>query len=702
MEVLSTPQQAEVKPIVEVPPVIASSDSKTYTTEKANFKPVVIIPPLPPSSNPEDYKVYPSKPVSEIPKSTPLKKRKRDEPKDNEESIITRDQRALSDSSLVALQDLISDIFEAENDFHLKGDILGKTGGGAFFVTNEGLDGTSITLSPATNAKLESALQKILTLGRFKDIPVEQLCKLQKLCEGALISADTIDISIQSDWIEDEVSSWIERLDTVDGSLRSARTILRIMSGGREEKQIYSEELLQKVIDLLHKVMDVCVIPVVECRSSDSQSSIFSAASSHKKVILQLLHNAGKVMLLLLELLKKVELAEGIITPVEFLVIRLLFVENAHAEKESALGIGKFESFRRTAMNIIAEVFSRYPEQRRFILDEVLTSLQKLPVKAQQARQYKLDDGTSMQLVSALLMRLVHSSGLRSSSKLARKGRRALPKVDQSVPDELDRSEVEESESSDSETSGSESDNSNLQSPKKRIPRAVNIPQSLLSDVRSLYDAAVSTAQYIIEFFVKRALSASKMGDQPHRQLLDMFVGDLVSVLNNPDWPASELLLRALISKMDRIANFEKGTAPMKNMALEILGIAGSTISDVTSNARHLARILENDDSTLSEKLTWYLEEHMAGQLDDRALLSWTGPYRAVIEHLVGSSSDFQGESARGYYLTQWTKLVLWSNNSTTNNPEVATTDVELATRLCKIVASGKWHSIGYAAIHFD
>ena len=680
----------EAKPVIKIPPVVSPSGSNIHTAENAKFKPVVVIPPLPPSSNPEDYKVYPSTPVSETQKTTTSKKRKRDESKAIEVSAITKDQRALSDSSLAALQDMIADIFEAENDFQLKGDSLDKSNGGAFFVVSEGLDGRSITLSPAINARVESTLQKILSLGRFNDIPVEQLCKLQKLCEGALISADITDISIQSEWNEDEVSSWLRRLDTVDGSLRSARTILRIMSGGREEKQIHSEELLQKVIDLLSKVMDACIIPIVECRSSDSQSSIFSTSSSHKKVILQLLHNAGKVMLLLLELLKKVELAEGIITPIEFFVIRLLFVDNAHAEKESALGIAKFESFRRTAMNIIAEVFSRYPEQRRFILDEVLTSLQKLPVKGQQARQYKLEDGTSMQLVSALLMRLVHSSGLRSSSKLARKSRRALPEASQSVVDELDRTEVQDSEPSDSEDSKSESDSSNSRTSEKSSPA---IRPDLLSDVKSLYDAAVSTAQYIIEFFVKRASSASKTGDQPHRQLLDMFVGDLVSVLNNPDWPASELLLRALISKLDRIANLEKGTAPMKNMALEILGIAGSAISDVTSSARHLARLLENDDSVLSDKLTRYLEEHMAGQLDDRALLSWTGPYRAVMEHLLGSSSDFQAEVARGYYLTQWTKLVLWSNSSTTNDPEVANLEVELAKRLCRIVASGKWHS---------
>ena len=658
-------------------------------SQEAKLQLAVIVPPLPQSSNPNEYKVFPTE---SPPNDLKSKKRKREEPEGRELSAATKDQRALSDASLNTLQELINDILEAENDTQLAIDGNSGSSVGAYFMLREGADGPSMTLTSATNTKLESWLNKVILSGRFVDVPVEQLCKLQNLCEGALSSADFLDIGVQSDWCDDEISSWLEKLEAVDGSLRSARTVLRIMVGGREEKQIYSEELLQKVFNLLSKVMDTYIIPVVECRTTGSEASVFTTASSQKKAIQQLLHNAGKVMLLLLELLRRVDLAEGIITSMEFFVTKLMFVENAHAEKESVLGVHKFESFRRTAMNMIAEIFSRYPEQRRFILDEILVSLQKLPVNRQQARQYKLDDGKNIQLVSALLMRLVHSSGTYSSAKTARKGKHALPDIDKAISAEsLESDDEGDVSGSSGDSSKSDSNSSNSHSNKKRESIGSAFSRHLANGVRNLYDSAVSNAQYIVEFFVTRASTASKTGDQPHRILLDMFAGDLVLVLNTPDWPAAELLLRALVSKMDRIANSEKTTAPMKNMALEVLGLAGSAVSDVTAHARQLAKTLEIDDSSLSADLTQSLEDTLTGQLEEGAILSWDGPYRAVIEYLNTINSDPQTVGARGYYLTQWTKLLLWPNSPATNDPEVAPARVGLATKLCKMVASGKW-----------
>jgi len=693
-----TPQTPKHHPQKNIPRTqnasLPTTNEVMSASQEAKSQLAVMVPPLPQSSNPNEYKVFPTESQPKDLKSGKSKKRKREEPEGHEISAATKDQRALSDASLNTLQELINDIFEAENDAQLAVDSNGGSIVGAYFVLREGADGPSVTLAPATNTKLESCLNKVISSGRFADVPVEQLCKLQGLCESALPPADTLDIGVQADWGDDEVSSWLDTLEAIDGSLRSARTVLRIMAGGREEKQIYSEELLQKVFDVLSKVMDTCIIPVVECRTSGAESSVFATASSQKKVIQQLLHNAGKVMLLLLELLRRVDLAEGIITSIEFFVTKLMFVENAHAEKESVLGIHKFEAFRRTAMNMIAEIFSKYPEQRRFILDEILVSLQKLPVNRQQARQYKLDDGKSIQLVSALLMRLVHSSGTCSSAKTVRKGKRGLPDIDKAISTEsLESGDEDDRSSTSGDSSGSERDSSNSHPKKKQGSVGSAFSQHLANRVRSLYDSAVGNAQYIVEFFVTRASTASKTGDQPHRVLLDMFVGDLVSVLNIPDWPAAELLLRALVSKMDRIANSEKTTAPMKNMALEVLGVAGSAVSDVTAHARQLAKTLEIDDSSLSADLTQSLEDTLTGQLEEGAMLSWDGPYRAVIEYLNAINSDPQTIGARGYYLTQWTKLLLWPNSPTTSDPEVAPAQVGLATILCKMVASGKWLS---------
>ncbi|MCJ1287727.1 Sister chromatid cohesion protein 2 [Xylographa opegraphella] len=666
-----------------------------YTTDKQHttIELKVVVPPLPRSSDASDYKVFPVETPSKDLKLAESKKRKRDEANGYDASALSKDQRVLSDAALTTFQDLVFDIFGAENDARSQTNGNGSSTRKTYFIQHEVDGGVVLTVNSETNIKLDSCLQKVISLARFKDIPINQLCKLQDLCEGALLSADLLDVRIESGWGSDEVSNWVDRAESVDAALRSARTVLRIMAGGRDEKQLYSEELLQRILGLLYKVVDTCVSPVVESRSSGTDSSVFDIASVQKRVILHLLHDAAKIMQLLLELLTKVELAEATIISIEFFVIRLLFVENAHVEKESVLGIHKFESIRRAAMNLTAQLFLRYSEQRRFILDEILVSLQKLPINRQQARQYKLEDGTNIQLVSALLMRLVHSCATHSVSQSAERGK--LPS-DEHVSAAAVHSEGPEDENSGSEDSEQSSDAGNGSRDGRVVgdrKHGVSSVAYFAKDVRLLYDAAGSNAQYIVEFFVSRASTASRTGDQPHRHLLDMFVGDLVSVLNLPEWPASEILLRALFARMERITSSDKSTAPMKNMALEVLGTAGSAILDVTANARQLANALENDDSELSTTLVNAFEDHLVNQLEDGTLLSWTGPYRAVLEYLGRSSSDLQTIGAQGYYLTQWTKLILWGTGSTSTDFQTSPVQQELANKLSK--AGSKWFPTG-------
>ena len=174
---------------------------------------------------------------------------------------------------------------------------------------------------------------------------------------------------------------------------------------------------------------------------------MFKVYSGQKKQLTNLIRLSGRILRLLGELVAKVDVAESAITKVEYISNKLIFVENAHTEKESLLGIQRFESMRRVAMDALAKIFARHPNQRVFIFDEILMSLEKLPVTRQSARQYKLADGKPIQLVSALLMRLVQTSATwtESDSPPSPKRRRRRDQEDD------DEEEEEEEESSDDE-----------------------------------------------------------------------------------------------------------------------------------------------------------------------------------------------------------------------------------------------------------
>lgn len=644
----------------------SSGDSKSY--------PIVLIRPLPADSRPSDYIQIP---VEEREHSL---KRKREEAGNVKG---TKDQRAIANEALHRLQEIIQDIFEADDQSQpdIQGTISAEAG--QFFVSAHYEDREINTLAPAIHVKLEAALQKAISLGKYDEVPIDHLCRLQTLCQGGLASAESSEIHVElTSGLEDD-SKWIQGIEALDSGLRAARTILRIMVGGRQEKEIYSEELLQNVLRVVEKVLNSSIIPIVEARSTGPSSAVFETASSHKKLISQLLYDTKKAMNLLAGLLTKVEMAETIITTMEFFATRLLFVDNAHSEKESILGIQKFETLRRTAMDLIAEIFSHHPQQRAFLFDEILTSLQKLPVKGQQARQYKLADGTSIQLVSALIIRLIQTSATSSASR--KRGRRRLPS-----------NEVEQGKSDDSEAEGLDSqsgsqhiessDEVSEDSTDSRYDVAI---QRLANKATLLNNSAAQNAQYVIRFYVSRGMTAPKTGDQPHRQLLDMFAEDLIAVLGLPEWPAAELLLRALLVRMVDISESKQYNALAKTMALELLGLMGSAISELVASTRNSARNLENHDSDRSGYLRQLLDDYMEAKLETNEVLGWEGPYHVVMQYLQpNGSEDKQSTSARGYYLTQWAKAVS-SGNLTCN-----TVTEKLANKLRKMLSSVKWDTL--------
>ncbi len=544
----------------------------------------------------------------------------------------TTDQSAVADEALHRLQEIIQDIFEA---------------------SDQSQQDAPSAISPSDHFKLDLALQKVILLGRYDQVPVDHISRLETLCLGGLEATETSGFQIKITSGAEDDCHWAQELEALDSGLKSTRTILRIMAGGRQEKEIYSEELLQNVLCVVQKIIDSVIIPVVEARSTESSSALFEIASSYQKLIVQLLNDTKKALDLLGNLLEEVELAETLITTVEFFATRLLFVDNASTEREAVLGIQRFETLRRTAMDLITEIYSRYPQQRAFILDEVLSSVQKLPVKGQQARQYKLSDGTSIQLVSALIIRLVQT---RATLIAAREGDITQITSDAEEGDSSNGSEVEGVDplpGKHTETVQQDAHDSAHDVTMRRLTKSSTI----------LSNSALKDAHCVIRFYVSRASTTPKSGDQPHRQLLDMFVDDLIAVLGFPEWPAAELLLRVLLFHMVQISEDKNSSAPAKTMALEFLGRMGSAISEMVANTRLWARSLENHDSDRSRYLGKLLDDYVEAKVEMGELLGWDGPYHTVVEYLRSAGSeDKHIITARGYYLTQWVNAVSYGN----------------------------------------
>jgi len=425
---------------------------------------------------------------------------------------MTSDQRQKAQAAISRLQSTISRIEQGEAALH-----SGQTSN-VIFTQVETLDGPITVLQPAVQFELEKAVTAVAAVKEIAGWNVEELRRIQSFCQIVIGAAAEIFLGIGEGWDTSDVQEWTTKMKFAEQALYASRTILRIMTAGSEDKTLFSEDVLGSVMDFTRRVVDTCVVSVVELRSADSA---FEIASSNAKAVLgPIIASTTKMCTLLGNLILKTDVDEAAITSAESLCRTLIFVENASAERDSALGVQTFEKLRRSAMDVLSKIFARHSDQRQSIFDEILTSLERLPVTRQSARQYRMPDAKPIQLVSALLMRLVQTSATKNQSSVKRV-------IDRDVTKEDSVSEEAESESESEEDSEDDSI-----APRRRKKKSVRNRGTQASDLETLvtplYEAANRDASYIVHFLVTRALSSSKSSDEPYRNLLDIFVEDFI------------------------------------------------------------------------------------------------------------------------------------------------------------------------------
>ncbi|KAK2034968.1 AT hook domain-containing protein [Colletotrichum zoysiae] len=548
-------------------------------------------------------------------------------------------QRQRAEAALQDLERLTKSVFDAIR--HVLGNEPGYEQVATLNSDNEAI------LTGSTQQKLQTAIAKAIDLGSYDQAPIEDLQYIQKLSDTGLTHTLNLDFKVEESWGESDVAGWLNQLPEIEMGLKTARTCLRIMCGGREEKQIYSEEIIQKSTDVFKGVVEGIVIPVVEMRGSGSSSALFKLLQPHKKAIGPILTNCQKLFALLAKLVTSIELSDTALGTLEFAASSLLFVDNAYLEKDSVVGVQRFDGIRLTAMDMLCQIFLAKPDQRRGIFDDILTSLEKLPVGKQSARQFRLSDGGSIQPVSALIMRLVQAS----SGKVDEKGTRS--RLAMMTDEDADGDE-------EMTQPGKQAVAATIKSEEAGASQHNLALEELKSVALPLTEGSLHNANYVVTFMVNRALKSTKSGDTPYRNLLDLFVEDFTECLDSPDWPSAELILRQMTFYMMKLWEGDRTAAPAKNMALELLGVMSAAVSKLRSHVRKITYSMDGSDPN---ELSRYLSELATAALEQKTRIehdiSWSGPYRTTLEHLQRRSGDdphLQG--AISFLIADWAQRI--------------------------------------------
>lgn len=560
---------------------------------------------------------------------------------DGKVTVAVSSKRDKDDLILSTFEGFLSEIFEAQD--RLAPDTSASSvARSAMFDPPDEDDDSEPRLAVAVHEKLQTTLNQLVSSARLADAPLEYLQRLQRICEPAVETAQTVNLRLPSEPSDEDVGTWLSKLHKGESGAVAACTLIYTVLGAPQNQDLINPEVLQWLPNVLVNIFENCLIPVVEARPDGQDSKLFETAAANSEALKRLLDVGRKLLDLVARVCVQVKGAGAIVNSTEFLASKLLFVQNAYNDRVSAIGSQPYERLRKQAMAVLAKLYAAFPDERGAILDEVLTSLDKLPSNSRSARQYKLGNGKNIQLVSALFMLLVQTPAVQTGKAQGARSHRS----------HRDLSRNPESSEDDDSADEMDVDTDGVQDRNEQDPLS-----SLTRKADSLFADAFRSAQQIVGWMVDKASKVTKTGDSPYRNILDLFVEDLTIVLPSTDWPASELLLTVLAMRMVSLAKNDKA-ASIKNMALESLGVMGSAISVTRASARNLmSSIMRDNDSgaSLGQELADLVKDPAHFMIGDEDLISAKGPFSIVYSFLDSQKGEgLRTRSAKAYFLVQY------------------------------------------------
>ncbi|KAK6499881.1 Sister chromatid cohesion protein 2 [Arthrobotrys musiformis] len=717
---------------IEIPPVSSLSTSQsningydraltpgkshqerdTTPTNKAKSQPpdhhptgqllaAIVLPPPKEGFTPADYTTH-GEADARILISNNFKSRKRrklGDQDENETQIASVDTRAKAESAINNLQALLIRVFEDEDNLQpdTSGNVL-ATSSGSFIppgAIGYSAEATGQCLSVGTQVKLDHAIRQVNVYNRLDRMDLDDLLRLLKTCDNTLKAAENLDIRVGEDVGEPSeaggpVSEWDRKIAFAENSLKACRTILRVMNGARPEKQLYPEELLTSIHNVVKNLLEGSIVPLIALRSD--REDAFKAIMSKKKLLRDLLQDTTKIMKLLTQLISNQEVTEDFLIKMIYTSVTLVFIDNATSDKDSVFGVKKVENLRLAAMNVLAKIFARYPDQGDGIINEVLSNLERLPMGRQSAKNFQIPGNESIQLISAFMMNLVQSAGTYQERTSASNSRDAVD--------------------SDADMANGESENgTSKDGPHFRDAETIvmKLEETIM---RSMRTAQEKTA-YVTSYIVNRALTTAKSSDSSNsRNLLDLMVEDFLEVLDNPEWPAAELFLKIICIKMIHTVDDPKASVPAKSAALEVLGKLGSKISSLFSHLKKIHGDRNPSSSTIDGILTGitdtYIEYHTntdgkAGhELKEerdavfRKMILWKGPFRMILEHLWDKDLKEDADNlqtAWGFFASVWaSRLVSGFQQTQEVDASLASDIAHISDNLHKMIKEKAWY----------
>ncbi|KAL9941101.1 hypothetical protein V8E36_000589 [Tilletia maclaganii] len=230
-------------------------------------------------------------------------------------------------------------------------------------------------------------------------------------------------------------------------------------------------------------------------------------------------------------------------------------------------GTSAMRNLRLPALHLLRGIFARHPEQRAWIVEEVLGSLGKVAGTKKAARQTALRSGTSVNFATTLLLVLVQSSAHGFREHVLAKG------SGDTTFTELSPSKSPESNKSGSGRKRKRTEDPAQEETSRKSIRAVKWSMSM--------EGPLQTASTISAFIMQR-VSASKTSkssiDTAYIAIVESLMADLLEMLFLPEWPGAAILLTRFCISFFAMLNDPQASPEARGIAIDHIGAAAARL----------------------------------------------------------------------------------------------------------------------------
>ena len=389
-------------------------------------------------------------------------------------------------------------------------------------------------------ADLSAETAKLKSLGVMESISVERLVKLLTILEYNIRDGSkVVPLTVDDDEDDGKDEMWLEMAqERVNRAADASLAVLNILTSKNMSKRVYMDDVIDRVALFLRFQLSNTIYPSYDPVYKEISKSKTGYVGSMKKKrtyahgtkdknILGLYNKMHELVSMTADLVRMQLLTDTTILHISTLGVAPFFVES-------------IPELQLAALKLVTNLFSKYENHRKLLLDDILSSIARLPSSKRSLRSYRLNTNTYIQMLTALVLQLIQCV-VCLPNKLAFKDKNKQKQQQQQQENEIE-DEVED--------------------------------RDVL--VNHKYNMAMATAHQFLTVFLKKC--GSKNEDIDYRPLFENFVQDLLTTVNTPEWPAAELLL-SLLGRVLR-ENFKDRSKemPLRISSLEYLGVVAARL----------------------------------------------------------------------------------------------------------------------------